>query len=310
MTLQKRINKKSGINLSPLVPAAIIIIICLCSSSELKEGILSGIKLSVASIVPSLFPFFVISDYIYSSFIFEEKEGLSRILKNFFGIPPVGACAFILGNVCGFPLGAKCASDLYSEGQISKKECERLVMISNNPSLAFTVTAVGTCMLGDTFKGIILYVSVLISTLIIAFFSKEKYKVSKYSGVNQRQKFDLSASIKNAGQNSVTVSSFVIFFSGILGILNKLFENELVTAIFSIALEVGNASSKIAVLPLNAAAKISLLGFALGFSGFSVFCQALTFLPKDVKKAKILLLKFLEGSLSSFFAFIIYSMAY
>ena len=110
-------------------------ILSIVFNTELKRSVLYGIRLSAGSIIPSVFPFFVISDYIYQSSIFEKKGFFSSIYEFIFGLPSCTLPAFLLGNICGFPIGAKCINDLYRDGMISGKEAQRLLIISNNPKL-------------------------------------------------------------------------------------------------------------------------------------------------------------------------------
>ena len=146
-------------------------ILCIVFNTEVKRSVLYGIRLSAGSIIPSVFPFFVISDYIYQSSIFEKKGFFSRIYEFIFGLPSCTLPAFLLGNICGFPIGAKCINDLYRDGMISGKDAQRLLIISNNPSVAFTVSAIGAGVFRDLRYGILLYAATLLSFITDFFVS-------------------------------------------------------------------------------------------------------------------------------------------
>ena len=64
-------------------------------------------------------------------------EPLAPFWKHFFGISPAGAYVLILGFLCGYPMGAKLAHDLYINHQISQREGEYLLTFSCNASPAF-----------------------------------------------------------------------------------------------------------------------------------------------------------------------------
>jgi len=279
-------------------------ILCILFSDVIKESIIGGIKLSVVGIIPSIFPFFVISDYLYNSNIFEKDGVLAKLYGNAFGLPPCTFIAFLLGNLCGFPIGVKCAAELYSQRKISSDECERLILLSNNPSLAFTLSAVGLGMFGSIKVGILLYLTVILSSSLLGLFARNKrFKIQDTAFITE-QSFDFSASVKNAGIGAITVSSFIIFFSGICGLLRHILKNDVAFLLSAILLEVGGGIASVVGSSLELSLKFILTAFALGFSGLSVFFQALSFTPEKISKKKLLLFKFIQGLISSLFVFL------
>ena len=78
-----------------------------------------GLKLCASSVVPSLFPFMIISEIIVLSGM---GKRLSRVIapvtKRLFGVGEGGACAFLLGTLCGFPIGARAAAAMYDKGDM------------------------------------------------------------------------------------------------------------------------------------------------------------------------------------------------
>jgi len=154
-------------------------------------------------------------------------------------------------------------------------------------------------MLGDIFLGSLLYLSVVFSSVIIGVITRSKCDNLPDCNVIFGQRFVLSDSIKAAGFSSITVSSFIIFFSGVLGIVKSLFKSPTVALIFGIFLEVGGASASIISSPLDKGLILPLLAFSLAFSGLSVFFQALCFLPSEISRAKLLFFKLLQGILAA-----------
>ncbi len=280
--------------------------ICIAFRNELNESIRFGIKLAAGSVIPSLFPFFVISDYLSKNIDYGNTGIAASVFERCFGIPKQGLYAFILGNLCGFPLGVRCAAELYKNGCLSKEECERLCAISNNPSLAFVISVVGASMLKDIFLGVLLYISVLASTFITGIIFKQKCEKIEFCDFNYRQSFSISESIKNAGWSSVSVSSFIVFFSAIIGIVKKIITYKDALAIVAMLLEIGNGALLL-TSSTGFSTKISfgLCGFALAFSGFSVHLQAFSFLPTDISRKKYLLIKFIEGVISFVISFLL-----
>ncbi len=280
------------------------VLVCLLFREEIKEAIIFGIRLSAGSVIPTLFPFFVISDYISKNIDYAEPGQAALLFSRLLGVSASGFYAFVLGNVCGFPLGVRCAGELYEKGAISKEECELLSGISNNPSLAFTVSLVGGVFLGSFTKGAVLYLALLLSTAITGKIFAHKGKLCQNTVFIQGQSFDIAESVKSAGLSSVTVSSFIIFFSGIIGLLKQLLPEGTPLLLSAVLLEVGNSTLLLSECTLPFPLIFSLFGFALGFSGLSVHLQAFTFLPEDISRKKYLLIKLSEGVLCSFISFV------
>ena len=153
---------------------AATVLFAILISSECAEYVMEGMELAVRCVIPSSFPFMVISD-LYVAYGRPEKI---RLIKNafthLFGIGNAGIAPFICGNVGGFPIGAKLCSDAYESGILSINEAERLMPLSNNPSLAFVIGGVGIGMYGNIRIGILLYISILIATVICGILTKPK----------------------------------------------------------------------------------------------------------------------------------------
>ena len=62
--------------------------LCLIYSEPLKESILYGIRLCAIGIIPSLFPFFVISDYLYYASSEGDSGSIAKGLGKLLGISP------------------------------------------------------------------------------------------------------------------------------------------------------------------------------------------------------------------------------
>lgn len=302
MTEIKRKSKKTA---DVLVFFAFLIIL-IFFASQIKSAIIYGIKLSVSSIIPSLFPFMILSDYLVSITSDAGNGKAGFFFEKIFGISGGGLTSFICGAVCGFPLGISCAKELHNQGSITKSEFERLSFFVNNPSLAFTVCAVGLGMRGSLCDGLILYFSVLISAVFVGLVLRSKREKKRIPYINSRQSFDLVSSIKNAAYSSITISSYVIFFSAALGVISTLIKSDAVLIIASPFLEVGSASKIISeATALPYALSMALSAFALGFSGFSVHLQAFAVMPPDSPRAKYLLMKLLGGVIAFFLALVI-----
>ena len=274
-------------------------------SNSIKAGVLSGLYFSFTTIIPTLFPFFILSDFWSSFFNVKRDSMAAKIFEKLFGINGSGASALVSGLVCGFPIGVKVAYELYRSKIISNDEFERLSGFANNPSAAFIISGVGAGIIGDAKLGIILYISIILSSITIGMIFKSKELSSINSNVIIRQNFNLSNSIKNAATSSIAVASYIIFFSGVISILKSMLSNELLLCIISSFLEVGNAT-KIAFSCQSADLHIRLIliAFSLGFSGLSVHMQAVMYFDQNRLSMKYIFMKLLQGILTSAYTYL------
>ena len=126
-----------------------------------------GLRLCAKTVIPSLFPFMVISELIVSGGIGSTLiRPLAPLFRRLFRIPAAGCCAVLLGMLCGFPVGAKSAMTALDQGQLTREEAERVLTFSNNPSSAFLINAVGVSLWGNRKFGVALYIVVLVSQVL------------------------------------------------------------------------------------------------------------------------------------------------
>ena len=103
-----------------------------------------GLTLSANVIIPSLFPFFVLSTLMVRLGLAQHfGRILEPVMRPLFNVSGACSSAFVLGFVGGYPVGAKTAIALYESGSITKSEAERLLAFSNNSGPAFILGVVG-----------------------------------------------------------------------------------------------------------------------------------------------------------------------
>ena len=145
------------------------------NASYAANGIKKGLVLFGNMLLPSLLPFLVLSELFLASGTGEMLGRiLARPLKLLFGLTEKGAAAFLLGAVCGVPVGILFAARLQERGEISEAELARLMLLSNTPSMGFLVSAVGVAAFGSAKIGVLLLLATLFSTLLTGVFLKQK----------------------------------------------------------------------------------------------------------------------------------------
>ncbi len=258
-----------------LASLSLVIFFAAFLSGEASEFALSGMRLAVLTVLPSAFPSMLVCD-LYRRVGYPEKIPLlGRAFSLLFGISQAGLRAFILGNLCGFPMGAREVGAAYSEGALSREEAERLLPLSTNPSPAFVVGAVGGAMLGDFRAGAILLCCVLLSSALCGVVYRKKRVKSEVSHIVLRQSYSFIESVRSAGGACIAIISFISAFSVMLGFCKKyLIFLPLRSAAFALLEVTGGVDFFIRGGDFSPVISGVMTAFTLGFGGLSVMLQS------------------------------------
>lgn len=280
-----------------------------------------ALSLIGSTLIPSLFPFMVISEVLQKCGFVSAVGSLFAVpMRRLFDTSGDGGGAIILGMLCGFPIGAKCAAALYDEGKISITELERLMAISSIPSAAFCISTVGASLLGSAGLGIALYISSLFSAFLVGAVdarlarkkkgvSAKKEKAAKASPINDIGISELVFAVSSSAVGVIRISGFVLFFSVFLGVISELsFIDSLSGAAVGLFFSIFELTSGVARVAVcgNSEATLVLLSFALGWSSLSIHFQIMSVTDgRGASFSRYLVLKLFQGIISAALTFII-----
>ncbi len=270
--------------------ALLCLFLILYSSDIAIEYMNQGLLLCAKTVIPSLFPFMVLSELIVSgglgSALFQK---ISAPLRRIFRLSSAGCCAVALGLLCGFPIGARCAILSFDRGELSREETERVLAFSGIPSSAFLISAVGVSLWGNRRFGILLYFTVLTSAIFTGFLlgclSHAKNGISRkptfksVTAAPLRGAGLFTESIRSATASILPICAYVVFFSALIGTLSPLLASlrlpSAVHATLFCLFELSGGMSQACGLG-NGGIAAGLCAFCAGWSGLSVHCQMLS----------------------------------
>ena len=289
------------------------------------EAAKSGLALCYNVIIPSLFPFFVLSSLVVelglAGYLGRLLEGLMRPL---FHVSGACASAFALGFIGGYPVGAKTAISLYENGMCTKTEAERLLAFCNNSGPAFILGAVGAGVFGSGKAGIALYLCHMAASLLVGLLFRfyrpgdgpssprrmgERFQAVSFSAAFPR-------AVTGAMASSLNICAFILCFSvvvrlltlsglldGAAGLLSALPPPLRLSQEWSRRLLVGALELSSGVYSLTGGSltgRLSMAAFMLGWAGVSVHLQVLAFLGDSGLSMRTYLTgKLLHGGLSA-----------
>lgn len=194
-----------------------------------KEALLAsreGMKLWLYTLLPTLLPFLILTGFlVHTNGIEKILSPLKRVWKVCLGLSPAGAYVFLLGMLCGYPMGAKLASDLYQYEKLSKREAEYLLTFCNNPSPAFVTTYLAyICLEGRIPTAYILGVLLFSNFMCMLFFRffvyknrttmpTEKFSPKKEAPISSSLGALIDTSIMNGFETITRLGGYILMFS-------------------------------------------------------------------------------------------------
>lgn len=127
---------------SALWAAIGMLILILDTKTAIYAGV-DGIKLCIVTVVPALFPFFLLSNLLNSGLLGYTGKAfgwLGRILR----IPRGSEVLFLVGILGGYPTGAKAVADAYDNNAVSLNCARRMLGFCSNAGPSFLFGIVGS----------------------------------------------------------------------------------------------------------------------------------------------------------------------
>lgn len=266
------------------------------------KGVQSGLRACVETIIPTMFPFFVLSRILLSG---QGAVWLSwplRPLTAAMGISsPKAPSAVVCGWLGGFAAGADQVSQLYREGEISKKQGSLLLIASTVSGPSFVAAGVGARLLGNAALGWMMFgaqcaAAALCAILFSFVIPQEKDGGSRGRAV-QAKGCDASEAVASAVQATTILCGYVTLFSFLSAYAAPLGNGVRYAVCFF--LEVTNAC--IAAAESDTGLRAAMCAAALSAMGASVFLQVRAFAGKEISLKPLLVSRIVHLPLMLFF---------
>ncbi|KHD38031.1 hypothetical protein NL50_00550 [Clostridium acetobutylicum] len=321
--LIKELHLSTASNYIMTIFLSLIILFIILKPEVCISASISGAKLFFFSVFPYVFPFLIITNLIIC---YDGIEIYSKLLGPILclpqRLPKKASIVLMISFLCGYPLGAKYAADLYENDIISFSTFERLVNIASNPGPLFIIGAVGTSMLKNKYLGYILLISCYLSCIAMGIIlpNKKDDFSTKKTKRNVSEKHSIGTALKTSTENAVKVilqvMSFIIIFSVIIGILKQsfIFKNSEASFIKTFILgivEMTNGSSMLSSSSFPIELKVITISFLSSFGGLCVIAQIYSFIGKyKISYLKFISLKVIQGVISSIICFLLFKFLY
>lgn len=194
------------------IVAGIGFLIMIFDAQTALYGARDGISLCINCVIPSLFPFFVLSALINSSFFGRDIRLLKPIGKAC-RTPKGAESILLLGLLGGYPIGAKSIDEAYRNGEINHKDAKRMLGFCNNAGPAFIFGVVGTLFESKAVPWCLWGIQIL-SAVVVGYLLPNKQ--SDISSLQKTQELSLVKALENSLKSICTVCGWVVIFRVII----------------------------------------------------------------------------------------------
>ncbi len=293
----------------------------LCFPAETAGGVSAGMALCLSALIPSTFPFVVLSAFcVYSGASKILGRVLGPLTRLLFHLPGCCGIVILLGWLGGYPTGARGVAALYQNGDLTQKQAEHLLWFCVNAGPSFTVSVIGIGLYGSAAFGLLLFCCQTGALLLLGIGDGILRRVTEKSAAapttgppDRRQTACFSTALvlaaNDGARGAANLCSFVMLFNALIEPLNGW---GVLAGISAALRNIGlSPSAAAALFPLVweitsgvnygsfCGAPLGLVVFFTAAGGLCVLAQiAATTAPIAISKVKFLLSRLAHGGVS------------
>lgn len=286
------------------------------------ETVLFGINIWFYNVLPTLFPFFILSDLFVNYGLIDL---ISELFKNFMRIFNLsGMCSYpLFGSIIsGIPSGARYTKQLLDNNLITQDEANHLITFTHFSNPLFILGTVGEVLLKDKKLGFIILIAHFLGNIIIAFiFKKNNYIVKEdisfkkaflamhKKRITNKDNFIniLSNSIYNCIDILFLLLGIIIIFLLLTNIVGKIIVNKSLLLIIKGIFEMTQGIKFVSISDISLLFKTILITFFISFGGLSVHLQTASIInDSKIKYKNYLIARIIHSFISSILVYIFF----
>lgn len=287
-----------------------------------KELIINTIGYSlniwVTSIIPSLFPIFIISELLINYNIINYiPKFIKNIFKFLFNINDNELTIFLISLISGFPSASVNTKIMHDKKLLNIDECNHILMFTHFGNPIFILTTIGLIFFNNELLGIIIFISHYLSNFILGIllrnFNNNKSIINnKNNNITNNFGTIFINSIKHTIDTLLTILGTLTCFLIISNIIvNRLNLNSYNSVIIKSILEITMGIKELSILNIKDIYKVVLSTIFLSFGGISIHTQVISQICYTKIKYKYFLTgRIFQSIISGIISFIIYNIIF
>lgn len=289
---------------------------------EMIESVNLSISIWIKNIVPTLFPFFILSNLFLAVGLDKWIGELFKpLMYRLFRIKGEAALVWILSMFGGFPSGSKNTRELYLSKTINEMEASKLLTFTHFANPAFILITVGVQFLHSIQLGFLILIIHYISNVIVGFLFRNYYVSEReQNSISVRKAFEkmhdyrihnkkfgtlFSDAIKSSIDTLLLIFGTITSFILLASIIKV--NNPFLQTLISGCLEMTQGLYRLSLLDLDIKNKVAFATLFLSFSGVSVHMQVLSIISDTkIKYFPFFIARILHGTIAFLFTYLYY----
>lgn len=248
---------------------------------DLKSIILESSNIWLYNLVPSMLPFYVISDLLINYGLIDILAFLfKKIINKLFNVSENASFVIFFSMFTGFPSSAKYLKNLLDLNYISIEDANKIIRFTHFSNPLFIINVIGNTIIGNKKIGFLILLSHYLSNFIIGFLYRKE----------QTQKITTKRVKNTKSFGSILTTSFINSFDSLLIVLGGLITFKILTSIIfhyfgfnfiiSSLLEITQGLFALKNLTLNIELKALIAVAMISFGGFCIHTQVYSILSE------------------------------
>ena len=191
-----------------------MLVLILCSKTAIAGG-QEGIEICLRTVIPSLFPFILVAQYLCGN-LSGQNIKILHPLEKLCQVPDGSGGLLITGFLGGYPVGASSVYSAWKSGQLTEAQGQRMLGFLNNAGPAF-IFGMGTALFSNPLIPWVVWGSHILCAVFTAMLLPGEKRPSQIE--NKPGEVTLVHCLKNTIQVLAQVCGWVILFRMMLAFL-------------------------------------------------------------------------------------------
>ena len=241
-----------------------------------------ALNIWVNNLIPTLFPFFIISDILINyNFTLYIPKFLRNFLKYLFNITDNMITILVLSIISGFPSNARNTRTLYDNGVIGLEEANHILIFSHFANPLFILTTVAIFFFNDKNIGIVLLISHYLSNFLLGILFRKYFNHNNDNFItdNNSNVFGniFIGAIKRSIDTILLICGIITIFMILSSVITNCFDFNIYNSmIIKGLLEITIGIEALGKLEISIIYKAVIASCFLAFGGFSVHMQVMS----------------------------------
>ena len=275
--------KNKIFNLLIVVSFIVLLLEILFHKTLIADTISYSLNIWVTTLIPSMFPFFIISDILIHYHITNYiPKIIKKTFTKLFRINESVLTIFFLSCLSGFPSNARTARTFYDNNIISKEEATQALLFTHFANPLFILSTIAVFFLHNETYGYIILISHYLGNLILGITTRfmRKPDSSNYTPKSNKSQ-NFSSVLMKAIRSSIDTLLMILGSLTCFLILSSLIIKHISVSTYNSTLikgimEITMGLKSLSLLNISNCYKVVISTMFLSFGGLSVHLQVLS----------------------------------